>query len=368
MDFQAYIYKEIGIRIRKNREQLGVSQDGYVTRINLDYSADSKKEKSTCLTRERLSNIENGKKQGGRNFLSNSEIEILTKHGFPSRLELLLGTDEEIKKILKSLLFVCLMNNHKLGKIDTEYQLFDISYSKEIEQLSNIIIKIMLSVTEFSQKFSEVFFYYSEHINFKNMEGHNHVGKRKHQFLETTKELETWYSENTGNLIPKLTEHEQSNKIFQDTASKALENVVELLLEDVKEKLNDTLRDLKSYESPNQFQKKAGIINRISLDLFISVLTSVEIYYKLEKYIQKLQVQTETSLQYTSFLHKLEYQKEIIKRLLELESSSPRQYNRYQVESDILSLIDFYNSKQNSTIQTNQPLNLFIDELTFNEP
>lgn len=145
MDFKEYIYNEIGKRIKNDRENWGVTQDGYVTRINLDYSADSKKEKSTYLTRERLSSIENGKKQKERNFLSNSEVDIFTKCRFSSRLELLLGTDEEIKKILKSLLFACLMNGHKLGKIETEYQLFDISYSKEIEHLSNIIIKVSSS-------------------------------------------------------------------------------------------------------------------------------------------------------------------------------------------------------------------------------
>ncbi len=287
---------------------------------------------------------------------------------FSSRLELLLGTDEEIKKTLKSLLFACLMNGHKLGNIETEYQLFDISYSKEIEHLSNIIIKVMLSIPEFARKFSEIFFYRSDNIDFKTTESHNLVGKRKHYFSETTKELEIWYSENTGNLIPKLTETKQSTKVFLNTASKVLENIVELLFEEVKEKLNDTLRNLEKYEFSNRFQEKKGIINRISLDLFISILTSIEIYYKLEKYIQKLQVQTETSLQFTSFLHRLEYQKEIIKRLLELEDSSPRQYNRYQVESDILSLIDFYNDNQNSSIQNNQPLDLFIDDLTFNRP
>lgn len=37
------------------------------------------------------------------------------------------------------------MNGHKLGNIETEYQLFDISYSKEIEHLSNIIIKVSSS-------------------------------------------------------------------------------------------------------------------------------------------------------------------------------------------------------------------------------
>ncbi|MGQ7416927.1 hypothetical protein ACTGW1_02290 [Streptococcus suis] len=202
---------------------------------------------------------------------------------------------------------------NEIGKIETEYQLFDISYSKEIEHLSNIIIKVMLSILEFAQKFSEIFFYRSNYIDFKTTESHNHVGKRKHHFSETTKELEIWYSENTGNLIPKLTETKQSTKVFLNTASKVLENIVELLFEEVKEKLNDTLRNLEKHELPNRFQEKTGIINRISLDLFISILTSIEIYYKLEKYIQKLQVQTETSLQFTSFLHRLEYQKEIIK-------------------------------------------------------
>lgn len=98
MDFKEYIYNEIGKRIKNDRENWGVTQNGYVTRINLDYSADSKNEKSTYLTRERLSNIENGKKPKERNFLSNSEVDIFTKCRFSSRLELLLGTDEEIKK------------------------------------------------------------------------------------------------------------------------------------------------------------------------------------------------------------------------------------------------------------------------------
>ncbi|NQN46411.1 hypothetical protein HPA19_07735 [Streptococcus suis] len=384
------IHKKISNRIKKDRDSLRLSQEMYVSKIqyenhhcDLNNEEQCKKLCKTGFTRSNLSNIEKG--NGSRNLLSNKQIDALVKARFSSRLDLLLGKTEERKKLLSDFLFTLLLNGHKLDIIKSNIRkgkfrisrknkikhvntfrkigkTFDIPYENRIEQLSNLLIKIMLSDRTFFQNFTKIFFYHSNQINYTNYKGN------KKEFKEVVKQLEDWYSKNTGNLLPLLTVNKSSSVIFVKTASNIIEEVTNFLLPDIEKKIEDVLRDLDSFETSNQFQKEKKILFRITETLFIELLCSIETFYKLEKYIQLLQIRTETGLQYTTFLHNLEYQKEIVKRLLQLESSSSRQYNHYQVESDILSLIDFYNDKQNSPIQNNQPLDLFIDDLTFNRP
>ncbi|SDR14516.1 hypothetical protein [Virgibacillus salinus] len=114
LNFQRYLYKNIGNRIKKHRIQLELNQTDFISYFQVKYHIH--------LDRNRLSSIENGRNYIYKNpyLLTAEQIEIFSEDMECIPKELIFGDYEERERSVKLVLLAIIMNSEKIKENGVE--------------------------------------------------------------------------------------------------------------------------------------------------------------------------------------------------------------------------------------------------------
>lgn len=107
LNFKTYLYKNIGTRIKKHRVSLGMSQEQFSSKLNIDYYM--------SIDRYRISAIENGRADKKKNpyLLTVEQIEMFSKEMKCDPKELIFGDYFEREESVKLFLLAMIINSEK---------------------------------------------------------------------------------------------------------------------------------------------------------------------------------------------------------------------------------------------------------------
>lgn len=129
LDFQNHMYKNIGKRIRKHRDQLGLTQEKFVAAFTFKHSVN--------LDASRMSSIENGKTYSYKNnyLLTPNQIEAFSKNLNCEPKELIFGNYGEREESIKIFLLAIIMNSEQT--IENEEEKYIIPFMDNIFKTKN---------------------------------------------------------------------------------------------------------------------------------------------------------------------------------------------------------------------------------------
>ena len=362
MDFTEYLYKNIGERIRLDRERKNFNFINYSTHISqcaydkiVKETGDTKTNPKTGITRGNLSQIEKGKIYDyTRSFLTENQINALTATLDCNQDELLLGNKEQKQEIVKILLLGCLLNNIDVQidsvSSETRRDLYHKSKSlgikpnKKTERLGNIVLKFLLSYPAFQKHFINSVFYYpdnypNEYIPYKlKDEQHSDSFQTKYakDFKEINSELQTWYTTDLGNITSVLLRKPENIiyifEAFEHTIYKIIDLIFDKFIEIFNERLNTRGKNNSSCK----------IIDYLSSDSLLNILLEDDLYYLLVIELKREQLDKNNSLFHIQFLQLLQYQNLFLEKIHSKYKDTSENYDRFKLYSDLTQLIKFY--------------------------
>ena len=381
MDFTEYLYKNIGERIRLDRERKNFNFINYSTHISqcaydkiVKETGDTKTNPKTGITRGNLSQIEKGKIYDyTRSFLTENQINALTATLDCNQDELLLGNKEQKQEIVKILLLGCLLNNIDVQidsvSSETRRDLYHKSKSlgikpnKKTERLGNIVLKFLLSYPAFQKHFINSVFYYpdnypNEYIPYKlKDEQHSDSFQTKYakDFKEINSELQTWYTTDLGNITSVLLRKPENIiyifEAFEHTIYKIIDLIFDKFIEIFNERLNTRGKNNSSCK----------IIDYLSSDSLLNILLEDDLYYLLVIELKREQLDKNNSLFYIQFLQLLQYQNLFLEKIHSKYKDTSENYDRFKLYSDLTQLIKFYEKAKD------KHLTLYVNDFIDNQ-
>ena len=381
MDFTEYLYKNIGERIRLDRERKNFNFINYSTHISqcaydkiVKETGDTKTNPKTGITRGNLSQIEKGKiYDHTRSFLTENQINALTATLDCNQDELLLGNKEQKQEIVKILLLGCLLNNIDVQidsvSSETRRDLYHKSKSlgikpnKKTERLGNIVLKFLLSYPAFQKHFINSVFYYpdnypNEYIPYKlKDEQHSDSFQTKYakDFKEINSELQTWYTTDLGNITSVLLRKPENIiyifEAFEHTIYKIIDLIFDKFIEIFNERLNTRGKNNSSCK----------IIDYLSSDSLLNILLEDDLYYLLVIELKREQLDKNNSLFHIQFLQLLQYQNLFLEKIHSKYKDTSENYDRFKLYSDLTQLIKFYEKAKD------KHLTLYVNDFIDNQ-
>ena len=385
MDFTEYLYKNIGERIRLDRERKNFNFKNYSTHISqcaydkiVKETGDTKTNPKTGITRGNLSQIEKGKIYDyTRSFLTENQINALTATLDCNQDELLLGNKEQKQEIVKILLLGCLLNNIdvQINSVSSEKwrdlyhksQSLDIKPNKETERLGNIILKFLLTYPAFQKHFINSVFYYSDsypdkYIPYKSKDeqysdSSNHKLKTKYasDLEKVSSQLQTWYTTDLGNITSVLLRKPENIIYIFEAFEHTIYKIIDLIFDKFLETFNNSLNTRGKNNTPRK------MIYYLDSDVLLNILLGDDIYYLLVNELKKEQIDKTNSLFHIQFLQLLQYQNLFLEKIHNKYEDTSENYDAFKLYSDLTKIIKFYEKTKD------KHLTLYINDFIDNQ-
>lgn len=385
MDFTEYLYKNIGERIRLDRERKNFNFKNYSTHISqcaydkiVKETGNTKTDPKTGITRGNLSQIEKGKIYDyTRSFLTENQINALTATLDCNQDELLLGNNEQKQEIVKILLLGCLLNNIdvQIDSVSSETwrdfyhksQSLGIKPNKKTERLGNIVLKFLLSYPTFQKHFINSVFYYSDnypdkYTPFKSKDEQHSVSfNRKLQteyagdFEKVNSQLQTWYITDLGNITSVLLRKPENIIYIFEAFEHTIYKIIDLIFDKFIETFNNSLNTRGKNNTPSK------IIDYLSSDSLLNILLEDDIYYLLVIELKREQVDKTNSLFHIQFLQLIQYQNLFLEKIHSNYEYTSDNYDKFKLYSDLTQLIKFYEKAKD------KHLTLYVNDFIDNQ-
>ena len=376
MDFTEYLYKNIGERIRLDREKKNLNFTNYSTHISqrtydkiLKETGNTRTDPITGITRGNISQIEKGNTcDCTRSFLTYNQINALTATLDCNQDELLLGNKEQKQEIIKILLLGCLLNKKevKINSVSSEKwrdlyhksQSLDIRPNKETERLGNIILKFLLTYPAFQKHFINSVFYYSDnHPDEQYSDSFNHKLQTEYaRYLEkVSSQLQTWYTTDLGNITSVLLRKPENIIYIFEAFEHTIYKIIDLIFDKFLETFNNSLNTRGKNNTPSK------IIDYLSSDSLLNILLEDDIYYLLVNELKKAQIDKTNSLFHIQFLQLLQYQNLFLEKIYNKYKDTSENYDTFKLYSDLTKIIKFYEKTKD------KHLTLYINDFIDNQ-
>lgn len=376
MDFTEYLYKNIGERIRLDREKKNLNFTNYSTHISqrtydkiLKETGNTRTDPITGITRGNISQIEKGNTcDCTRSFLTYNQINALTATLDCNQDELLLGNKEQKQEIIKILLLGCLLNKKevKINSVSSEKwrdlyhksQSLDIKPNKEAERLGNIILKFLLTYPDFQKNFINSVFYYSDnHPDEQYSDSFNHKLQTEYaRYLEkVSSQLQTWYTTDLGNITSVLLRKPENIIYIFEAFEQTIYKIIDLIFDKFLETFNNSLNTRGKNNTPSK------IIDYLSSDSLLNILLEDDIYYLLVNELKKEQIDKTNSLFHIQFLQLLQYQNLFLEKIYNKYKDTSENYDAFKLYSDLTKIIKFYEKTKD------KHLTLYINDFIDNQ-
>lgn len=376
MDFTEYLYKNIGERIRLDREKKNLNFTNYSTHISqrtydkiLKETGNTRTDPITGITRGNISQIETGKIYDyTRSFLSDNQIKALTATLECNQDELLLGNKEQKQEIIKILLLGCLLNNIdvQINSVSSEKwldlyhksQSLDIKPNKETERLGNIILKFLLTYPAFQKHFINSVFYYSDnHPDEQYSYSSNHKLQTEYaRYLEkVSSQLQMWYTTDLGNITSVLLRKPENIIYIFEAFEQTIYKIIDLIFDKFLKTFNNSLNTRGKNNTPSK------IIDYLSSDSLLNILLEDDIYYLLVNELKKEQIDKTNSLFHIQFLQLLQYQNLFLEKIYNKYEDTSENYDTFKLYSDLTKIIKFYEKTKD------KHLTLYINDFIDNQ-
>lgn len=376
MDFTEYLYKNIGERVRLDRQRKNLNLSNYSSHIsrcafdkNVKETGDTKTNPKTGITRGNISQIETGKIYDyTRSFLSDNQIKALTATLECNQDELLLGNKEQKQEIIKILLLGCLLNNIdvQINSVSSEKwldlyhksQSLDIKPNKETERLGNIILKFLLTYPAFQKHFINSVFYYSDnHPDEQYSYSSNHKLQTEYaRYLEkVSSQLQMWYTTDLGNITSVLLRKPENIIYIFEAFEQTIYKIIDLIFDKFLKTFNNSLNTRGKNNTPSK------IIDYLSSDSLLNILLEDDIYYLLVNELKKEQIDKTNSLFHIQFLQLLQYQNLFLEKIYNKYEDTSENYDTFKLYSDLTKIIKFYEKTKD------KHLTLYINDFIDNQ-
>lgn len=382
MDFTEYLYKNIGERVRLDRQTKKMNLSTYSRHISdctfdkkVKETGDTQKNPITGITERNIGKIEKGVHDNFRSYLSDNQIKALTATLDCNQDELLLGNKEQKQEIIKILLLGCLLNNIdvQIDSVSSETwrdlyhksQSLGIKPNKKTERLGNIVLKFLLSYTAFQKHFINSVFYYSDNYTDKytpfkskdeqHSDSFNFKLKTKYtrDLEKINSELQTWYTTDLGDITSVLL-HKSENIIYIFEAFEhTIYKIIDLIIDQFIEIFNNSLNTRGKNKAPSK------IIYYLDSDVLLNILLEDNIYYLLVNELKREQVDKNNSLFHIQFLQLLQYQNLFLEKIHNKYEDTSEYYDAFKLYSDLSQLIKFYEKTKDNHLTLY--VNDFID-------
>lgn len=375
MDFTEYLYKNIGERVRLDREKKNLNFKNYSTHISqrtydkiVKETGNTRTNPKTGITRENISRIEKGEQKNFRSFLSDNQIKALTATLECNQDELLLGNKEQKQEIVKILLLGCLLNNidihinsvssEKWRDLYHKSQSLDIKPNKETERLGNIILKFLLTYPAFQKHFINSVFYYSDnHPDEQYSYSSNHKLQTEYaRYLEkVSSQLQMWYTTDLGNITSVLLRKPENIIYIFEAFEQTIYKIIDLIFDKFLKTFNNSLNTRGKNNTPSK------IIDYLSSDSLLNILLEDDIYYLLVNELKKEQIDKTNSLFHIQFLQLLQYQNLFLEKIYNKYEDTSENYDTFKLYSDLTKIIKFYEKTKD------KHLTLYINDFIDNQ-
>ena len=385
MDFTEYLYKNIGERIRLDREKKNLNFTNYSTHISqrtydkiLKETGNTRTDPITGITRGNISQIEKGNTcDCTRSFLTYNQINALTATLDCNQDELLLGNKEQKQEIVKILLLGCLLNNLdvQIDSVSSETwrvlyhksQSLGIKPNKKTERLGNIVLKFLLSYPTFQNHFMNSVFYYSDnypdkYTPFKSKDEQHSVSfnhklqtKYARDLEKVNSQLQTWYTTDLGNITSVLLRKPENIIYIFEAFEHTIYKTIDLIFDKFIETFNNSLNTRGKNNAPSK------IIYYLDSDVLLNILLEDDIYYLLVNELKKEQIDKTNSLFHIQFLQLLQYQNLFLEKIHNKYEDTNNNYDAFKLYSDLTKIIKFYEKTKDNH------LNLYINDFIDNQ-
>lgn len=376
MDFTEYLYKNIGERIRLDREKKNLNFTNYSTHISqrtydkiVKETGNTRTDPITGITRGNISQIEKGNTcDCTRSFLTYNQINALTATLDCNQDELLLGNNEQKQEIIKILLLGCLLNNIdvQINSVSSEKwrdlyhksQSLDIKPNKETERLGNIILKFLLTYPAFQKHFINSVFYYSDnHPDEQYSDSSNHKLKTKYanDLEKVSSQLQTWYTTDLGNTTSVLLRKPENIIYIFEAFEHTIYKIIDLIFDKFLETFNNSLNTRGKNNTPRK------MIYYLDSDVLLNILLGDDIYYLLVNELKKEQIDKTNSLFHIQFLQLLQYQNLFLEKIHNKYEDTSENYDAFKLYSDLTKIIKFYEKTKD------KHLTLYINDFIDNQ-
>ena len=383
MDFTEYLYKNIGERIRLDREKKNLNFTNYSTHISqrtydkiLKETGNTRTDPITGITRGNISQIEKGNTcDCTRSFLTYNQINALTATLDCNQDELLLGNKEQKQEIIKILLLGCLLNKKevKINSVSSEKwrdlyhksQSLDIKPNKETERLGNIILKFLLTYPAFQKHFINSVFYYSDnypdkYIPYKSKDeqysdsfNHKLQTKYANDLEKVSSQLQTWYTTDLGNITSVLLRKPENIIYIFEAFEHTIYKIIDLIFDKFLETFSNSLNTRGKNNTPSK------MIYYLDSDVLLNILLGDDIYYLLVNELKKEQIDKTNSLFHIQFLQLLQYQNLFLEKIHNKYEDTSENYDAFKLYSDLTKIIKFYEKTKDKYLTLY--MNDFID-------
>ena len=384
MDFTEYLYKNIGERVRLDRQTKKMNLSTYSRHISqctfdkkVKETGDTQKNPITGITERNIGKIEKGVHDNFRSFLSDNQIKALTATLDCNQDELLLGNKEQKQEIVKILLLGCLLNNLdvQIDSVSSETwrdlyhksQSLGIKPNKKTERLSNIVLKFLLSYSTFQKHFMNSVFYYSDNYSdkytpFKSKDEQHSVSfnhklqtKYARDLEKINSELQTWYTTDLGEITSVLLRKPENIIYIFEAFEHTIYKIIDLIFDKFIETFNNSLNTRGKNNAPSK------IIYYLDSDVLLNILLEDDIYYLLVNELKKEQIDKTNSLFHIQFLQLLQYQNLFLEKIHNKYEDTNKNYDAFKLYSDLTQLIKFYEKTKDNH------LNLYINDFIDNQ-
>lgn len=378
MDFTEYLYKNIGERVRLDRQSKKLNLSNYSDHIldkTIEKTGDTKKYPKTGITKKNISKIEKGEHENFRNFLSDNQIKALTATLECNLDELLLGNKEQKQEIVKILILGCLLNNIdvQIDSVSSETwrdlyhksQSLGIKPNKKTERLGNIVLKFLLTYPAFQKHFMNSVFYYSDNYPDKytpykskdeqHSDSFNFRLQTKYarDLKKVSSQLQTWYTTDLGNITSVLLRKPENIIYIFEAFEHTIYKIIDLIFDKFIEIFNNSLNTRDKNNTPRK------IIYYLDSDVLLNILLEDDIYYLLVNGLKKEQIDKTNSLFHIQFLQLLQYQNLFLEKIHNKYEDTNKNYDAFKLYSDLTKIIKFYEKRKDNHLTLY--VNDFID-------
>lgn len=354
MEFENYLYKQIGVRIKRYRQSFDITQEKLQEKIEELFYENYPDESTFSIN---ISHLENGRKLKDRTFISDRNLEALAQAMEMEKFEVVFGKEDERQKLMILLLYSVLVNkankiNNQLAPdrflrylngtddeikaISTEHY-FSISTMDGLEKITNLLLKLMLSDLRFQNIFMKHHFLEEKEEPFSEDDFA--------QFEKENKKLQEWYSKDVGDMVSKIAADPEDWTWLKHTflTKKAL--LCDKCFSYFDEQLRELFRSRESYEAKEFFGDKLSniLFKRLSFKHIMKIICSDRMRLYLHELVHYSALDSNSNFFHTRFPHYYQRQKLFMELLVQMKEGnvvSDETYTEYRLQSDIVTLLD----------------------------
>ncbi len=351
MNFTNYLYRMIGLRLKKKINDSYTTQAQFTRKVKDKYQTEGS---DLPINEPTLSNILQGKPVNSQFLMSQEKIEIFAKMFNVTHEELIFESENEILNFFKFSLLLILFNNSDSNPfIDTSTDdiffgnatyknIFKDSFMKE-EILINLSNKLLINIISSSKTDTDL----DTYIGAFNYHCDDYM-----EFFIDFKRLIFNNTLHTNFLFEYILNSKENYQVFISSFNNFIDINSDKLLEFYKEKIKKEI--LKKSKGNND-----SIFARLNNNFFIEVFSSEQFLNLLER-----------SLNIDNFILFISKAKQTVNEF-DTSSSICMYYDKDKLDKDVEYLKKFYNDNQNKKIKSLTELNLnildFIDLTNFLE-